>query len=389
MNDESTGIAGWLLADLVLVLAIVFLAFAAAAVSGEEDPPEPTPVAAPVILDIGCVAAWARERSDIACEPILGGGAVELSLWEVERGRALSDPGGDNFRATFGDAGAVRLTVSNASGEHSAAYPVLSPNLPDPTAEATVAAPLIRDLGCIRSELEGRVDVRCEPELGGGEASSYVWEAERGEARSSLRGLSFVASFEDAGAVRLTVANDAGEARAEFAVLLPIPPPASAPPPVSANLVLEDFRFDQIVFCGAIPNQVGWKQIATGVVREDVSKAEELSGEWCADGDGAALAFLEAKQQEGYRIAMVETFSNLNNSASTSLSAEVNAKLYEGLRGAEADWPPPGTDIGDIFVACDALERSFAKYFSTGQLAPGEVRINVFYVRRNSDVTCP
>ena len=60
MNDEGVGIAGWLLADLALVLAIVFLAFTPAALSDDSDiveatatpTPTPTPeptIAAPVI----------------------------------------------------------------------------------------------------------------------------------------------------------------------------------------------------------------------------------------------------------------------------------------------------------------------------------------------------
>ena len=296
MNDEGIGIAGWLLADLVLVLAIVFLAFTPAARSDEPDEAEPTAIA-----------------------------------------------------------------------------------------EATpVAAPLIRDLGCVRREAEGRVDVRCQPELGGGEATSFTWEAERGSVRSYDHS-HIAARFTEAGAVRLTVANEGGEARTEFAVL---PQPTPTPTPESANLELESFRFDQIVFCGAVLGQVDWGQIAAGRVREDVSKEEEVGGTWCASGDGGARAFLEAKQQEGFRIAMVETFSNLNDSTSTKLSKEVNKELPAGLREAAADWLPPGSDDGDLFVDCSPDERWFASYFDRG-LDPGEVRINIFFVRRNSDIVCP
>ena len=392
MNDESTGIAGWLLADLVLVLAIVFLAFAAAAVSAEDDPPQPPRIAAPVILDIGCITAETGGRIGAECVPTLGGGATESYEWEAERGQSDSDRGGGSFRASFADAGAVRLTVSNAGGEHSAAFPVIPP--PAPTAETTLEPPLIRDLGCIPAEAEGQVNVRCEPDLGGGEPSSYAWEAERGSPRSSERGTTFSASFEPktAGAVRLIVANARGEARAEFAVLpppTPTPEPMPTPEPPSATLVLEDFRFDQIVFCGTSPSQVNWEQIAAGRVREDVSKAEELSGELCEGTDGAALAFLRTKQQEGFRIAMVETFSNLNGTTSTLLSARVNQAFRDGLSKAAADWLPPGADLGDIFVACSPGERWFAEYFDRGELQRGEVRINIFFVRRNTDVTCP
>ena len=301
MNDEGMGIAGWLLADLVLVLAIVFLAFTPAARSDEPDEAEPP------------------------------------------------------------------ATTEAA------------------TAEETVAAPLILDLGCVRTDAEARTDVRCESELGGGEPSSYAWEAERGSARSYGRGSAFAASFAEAGAVRLTVANEGGEARAEFAVL---PQPTPTPTLESANLELESFRFDQIVFCGAVVGQVDWGQIAAGRVREDVSKEEEVSGAWCEGEDGGAMTFLEAKQQEGFRIAMVETFSNLNNSTSTKLSKDVNDKFTAGLRKAATQWLPPGSHDGDLFVDCSPDERWFASYFDRG-LDPGEVRINIFFVRRNSDIVCP
>ena len=391
MNDEGIGIAGWLLADLVLVLAIVFLAFTPAALSGGSDDAEPaaaaeaTPVAAPLILDIGCVEGEQAGRwTPVHCEPDLGGGEVSTYEWDADGGWARSLPAGDYFAASFADAGAVRLTVKNEVDKHSAEF-FVRPS-PAPTAEATVAAPLIRDLGCVRTEAEGRIDVRCEPDLGGGEASSYAWEADRGSARSSDRGPTFAASFTAAGAVRLTVANESGEHSDADPVL---PPPTPTPPPVSANLVLEDFRFDQIVFCGALTNEVEWNQIAAARVREDVSKEEELSGEWCQGEGGGALAFLRAKQQEGFRIAMVETFSNLNNSTSTLLSARVNEEFYEGLSEAATGWLPLGSDLGDIFVDCSSGERWFAEYFDRSQLDQGEVRINIFFVRRSSDITCP
>lgn len=292
MNDEGVGIAGWLLADLALVLAIVFLAFTPAALSDDPEVPEPTPTAEP--------------------EPI-------------------------------------------------------------------VAPPVILDIGCEATGApDGSISVRCEPEVDGGDAL-FEWHPVRGRARSSRQSPTFSASFAEAGAVRLTVTNASGTRSAEFAVLPPSPPSQSA---ASANLVLDSFRFDQIVFCGAIRHQVDWKQISTGRVRENVSKDEELSGEWCGSGDGGALTFLRRKQKEGYRIAMVETFSNLNRTLNTELSDEVNGEFYTGLAMAL------DADVGDIFVECNPRERWFARYASTNSLDPGEVRINIFFVRRNADEDC-
>ena len=144
MNDEGVGIAGWLLADLALVLAIVFLAFTPAALSDDSDiveatatpTPTPTPeptIAAPVILDLGCKGdEQAAEVIAIRCEPLFGGGEVDSYRWEAEGGRARGYIGGSSFAASFAGAGAVRLTAANAGGEHSAAFPVLPPPVPVP-----------------------------------------------------------------------------------------------------------------------------------------------------------------------------------------------------------------------------------------------------------------
>ena len=136
MNDEGVGIAGWLLADLVLVLAIVFLAFTPAALSDDSAKPTPTPeptVAPPVIDRIGCEKDDQEDGSiAVLCEPELSGGDVGTYRWEAERGWARRWTGGDSFSASFGGAGAVDLTVTNAGGEHSAAFPVLPPPVRSP-----------------------------------------------------------------------------------------------------------------------------------------------------------------------------------------------------------------------------------------------------------------
>ena len=68
MNDEGIGIAGWLLADLVLVLAIVFLAFTPAALSGDAESAataEATPVRRPADRRhrLRCHARWTAAGS--------------------------------------------------------------------------------------------------------------------------------------------------------------------------------------------------------------------------------------------------------------------------------------------------------------------------------------
>ena len=365
MSDEGIGIAGWLLADLVLVLAIVFLAFT----------PAGAPINGPLIRDLGCVRTEAEGRIDVRCEPDLGGSEVFDYLWEPERALTSSEPDGEYFEASFEGAGAVRLTVSNEAGEHSTAFPVLPP-----TAEATVAAPLIRDLGCVRTEAEERIDVRCEPELGGGEVSVYLWEPERALASSKPDAAHFEGSFEGAGAVRLTVANEGGEVRTEFAVL----PPRStvAVPSPECSAVQTDFRFAQIVLTGARLGAVSWDEIAAARVRVDVVKSAELAeigaDEW---SDSEAEPFLREKLGEGLRIALVETFSHERGGSHVSLSEEANRVFFDGLREDKLEIlrdPAPSAELWNWF----------GDYRAPSSLDSGEVRLNLYFVKPFDDDDC-
>lgn len=301
MNDEGVGIAGWLLADLALVLAIVFLAFTPAALSSDPEPLDPTPT---------------------------------------------------------------------------------------PTAEPTVAPPVILDIGCTATERADRsMAVQCKPSVGGGAVATYHWKAERGSRGASTRNQMFVATFDEAGAVRLTVSNDGGEHTAAFPVL-PSPVSVELPEP---GLVLADFTFDQIIFCGAELHRVTWEQIASGRVRIDLSKEDELKGEWCSDDQHGepALRYLRRKLEGGFRIALVETFSNLNGQLVTDLSVEVNNRFHDGLlEAAREDWEP-GADTGDLFADCEPRDKWFASYFSTKALGHGEVRINLFFVKPSREKPCP
>ena len=291
MNDEGVGIAGWLLADLALVLAIVFLAFTPAAVSNEselaEAMPTPTPeptVAPPLILDIGCEEVDQGAPSiAVRCEPQLGGGAVGTYRWEADGGRALSYDASDFFSASFGGAGAVRLTIKNVGGEHSAAFPVLPP---------------------------------------------------------------------------------------------PVPVPAGSE-------VLTDFRFDQIVLLDVRLGSVGWDDIKAGAVRENLIKRQEddpRSNAWSLRSD--VEGFLEAKRDQGLRIALVETFAHerSDRQLDVALAREINDAFFEGLVAA---------GMGDIFMDCESPRQNwFADYLNRANLARGEVRINVFFVRPRYDSLC-
>ena len=131
MNDESIAIAGWLLADLVLVLALLFLALTPGRDAAA------TTIAAPVILDIGCALSASDGEIRVSCTPEIGGGAASSFQWVVARGAPAGPSDAATFEASFEGAGAVGLTVSNDGGVHRATFPVL----PSPTA-TPIAAPV-------------------------------------------------------------------------------------------------------------------------------------------------------------------------------------------------------------------------------------------------------
>ncbi len=303
MNDEGVGIAGWLLADLALVLAIVFLAFTPAALTDDSEFVEVTPTPTPT-----------------------------------------------------------------------------------PMPEPTVASPVILDIGCAATAgREESIAVRCEPDIGGGAVASYRWEADRGSRGTSRHSHYFAATFDEPGAVRLTVSNDSGEHSATFAVLAPLSRVVDTERECSD--VQTDFRFSQIVLQGADPDDVAWGDIRRGRVREDVIKSNELDRLRDIDegwADTGAEAFLREKRREGLRIALVETFSNAGD-RSVELSQNVNNALFKGLRGAGIDIL---RDADHLSGAGDERWKWFGDYLATRALDPGEVRINLYFVKPFDDEDC-
>ncbi len=363
MSDEGIGMAGWLLADLVLVLALVFLTFTPAALSGEPD--------AAVIVDIGCETEAFDGQTNVRCTPDVGGGEAQFYAWTAERGEPAAG-GASTFVASFAGAGAVRLTVSNAGGEHSAAFPILPPPVPPP-----ITSPVILDIGCEIERSNGQTDVRCIPEIGGGTPSSYEWTAVHDWARSHERGTDFSASFVESGAVTLTVSNDGGEHRAAFPVLPPRTAVVVSAPECSD--VQTDFRFAQIVLSGAALGAVNWDDIASSKVREDVIKSAELDD--IDDGalDCCAEAFLREKLNEGLRIALVETFAHEPDGKHVALARDVNDAFSKGLRDADIDIlrDPPAA----------GRWKWFGDYLARG-LPSREVRLNLYFVKPFDDEDC-
>lgn len=188
MKDEGIGIAGWLLADLVLVLAIVFLAFTPAAL--DDSAAAGATVDAPLILDIGCVEAEQDGRwTPVRCEPDLAGGAVDEYGWEADGGREDSSPGGDYFEARFADVGAVRLTVANEAGEHSAEFLVRPRPASTPTPTATPAAtPTATPAPTEAPDCSVRADFRfAQIVLTGAALGTVTWgDIARGRVRDNL-----------------------------------------------------------------------------------------------------------------------------------------------------------------------------------------------------------
>ncbi len=388
MNDEGVGIAGWLLADLMLVLALVFLALTSGVLSADRDP-EATPVAAepsveaplveaPEILDLGCEQG---ERVagliPVHCEPRLRADEAQSYAWTAERGEP--DAGdASSFLANFKDAGAVRLTVSNEGGDDSAEFAVLPPPAAPP-----IIPPVILNIGC---EMEapggpaagGRINVRCTPEIGGDEPFLYKWTAERGEPDAGGAS-SFLASFYESGAVTLTVSSDGSEHSAAFPVLLPRTAVVASAPECSE--VQTDFRFAQIVLTGAALGAVDWDEIANSQVREDVIKSAELDkigdGDW---SDSRAEAFLREKLAEGLRIALVETFAHEPDGNHVDLARHVNDAFSEGLRRA-------GIDILRDAPAEGRWEW-FGDYLAPKALVSQEVRLNLYFVKPFDDEDC-
>ena len=297
MNDEGIGIAGWLLADLTLVLALIFLALVPGRPAAQEPSVEP-----PVITDIGCRPA---------------------------------DP--------------------------DAAMPV----------------------------------VTCKP-IVEGEVRAYEWKvSERGTLESAPDAETLTAEFDGAGWVRLAVSNEGGETYELYDVIPPTPTPEPTP---ESGLLQADFRFDQLVLSGIGSGPVSGDEIAGARVREKLRKEQEDTKDIDIDDFAVRAArsdqeqeyltaeellqrltakeLLQRRQNEGYRIALIETFSHSTGGDGThiQLSKDVNEAFFEYLRGRNS--PPDRC----IFLNDDVSDDWTANYRDRTNLARGSSRINLYFV---------
>lgn len=156
----------------------------------------------------------------------------------------------------------------------------------------------------------------------------------------------------------------------------PTPTPTLAPTATATPSCLyeSDFRFDQIVLRDVTRGNVTGEQILNGYVRENLEKSQEGSTTWTpSESSSRALSFLRERQREGFRIALVETYSRDRSGvrgADVALSEEVNDALFDTLE--------------DRYFTDD--DRESVRDNRTGAylwraFAPGEVRINLFFVK--------
>ena len=176
----------------------------------------------------------------------------------------------------------------------------------------------------------------------------------------------------------------------------PTPTPEALPDP---GLPQADFGFDQLVLSGIGSDHTAdalAPAIAGAGVRPGLSKSDEdakspgtegTAGEWL--WEGTAREWLRQKQEECWRIALVETFSRPLDAesdgrvqASLDLSKKVNEALFAWL-GESEDGPPPNGGI--FYGGADAVqEEKTAAYFSSfGDRTADrrEARINLFFVK--------
>lgn len=153
----------------------------------------------------------------------------------------------------------------------------------------------------------------------------------------------------------------------------PTPTPTATPTPTPSCLYESDFRFDQIVLRDVTRGDVTEDQILNGYVREDLEKSEEGSAWTPPDQPRRAHSLLVERQSDGFRIALVETYSRDRSGvpgADVALSREVNEALFTALEDRYF------TDNDRESVRDNRTGAYLWRAF-----APGESRINLFFVK--------
>ena len=161
----------------------------------------------------------------------------------------------------------------------------------------------------------------------------------------------------------------------------PSPTPTAAPTPTPAPSCRyeSDFRFDQIVLRGVTRDTVtGALIFGRGNVLENREKSQEgidlRPFDWSpADPPNSVLPFLWRRQGDGFRIALVETYSHARVGSHVDLSQKVNEALFEELASHFSEFP--------ILTGPNVPESRTGAYQWISTFSPGEVRINLFFVK--------
>ena len=201
MNDEGVGVAGWLLADMTLVLALLFLSLVPSGASGA--------ASVPVIGALGC----SEDGAVLRCAPeVAGAGPLEFEWKLSASGRSGDLTAADGaLEAFFDGSGWARLVVSGANGTSSpSTYGFDAPSVSGSLPEADFSFDqLVLDAGdrsaAGLAAALGAADIRERVPKGNEDAASYEaaaagtaaeWLA--GKRRDCLR-IALVETFSRAG----------------------------------------------------------------------------------------------------------------------------------------------------------------------------------------------
>ena len=165
----------------------------------------------------------------------------------------------------------------------------------------------------------------------------------------------------------------------------PTPTPDAAP---SEQTYQATFNFDQLVLSDIGGAEIEPDAIASARVRERLRKEQEDTKDGDIDdwSNLTGVGLLRRRQAEGWRIALVETFSHsaVASVGNVALSRIVNETFFAYLR--ERRTPPDRC----IFLGSpDVVEDNWtAAYLDLTHLDAGSSRINLYFVW-DPDAECP
>lgn len=157
----------------------------------------------------------------------------------------------------------------------------------------------------------------------------------------------------------------------------PTPTPEAAP---SEQTYQATFNFDQLVLSDIGGTEIEPDAITDAQVREQLRKEQEDTEDGDIDdwSNLTAKRLLLRRQTEGWRIALIETFSRsaVASVGDVELSRIVNKAFFAYLR--ERRMPP---DRCIFLGGPDAVEENWtAAYLDRTHLAAGSSRINLYFV---------